>query len=101
MAGDSLERADDDVIATAREEIRRIMGVDAEPIFARIARWPRSMAQYTVGHAERVNRIEALAAALPGLHLAGSAYHGIGVPDCIGTGKRAAERVARAADVSG
>ena len=93
MAGDSLERSDDDVVATAREEIRRIMGVDAEPIFARIARWPRSMAQYTVGHAERVKKIEALAAALPGLCLAGSAFHGIGVPDCISTGKRAAELV--------
>ena len=93
MAGDSLERRDDDVVATARAEIRRMMGVDAEPIFARIARWPRSMAQYTVGHAERVRKIEALAAALPGLCLAGSAYHGIGVPDCIGTAKRAAERI--------
>ena len=100
MAGDSLERRDDDVIETARGEIRRIMGVDAEPIFARIARWPHSMAQYTVGHAERVRKIEAMVAALPGLHLAGSAYHGIGVPDCIATGKRAAERIAQAADVS-
>jgi oxygen-dependent protoporphyrinogen oxidase len=96
MAGDSLQRGDDDVVATARAEIRRIMDVDAEPIFARIARWPRSMAQYTVGHAERVKKIEALAAALPGLGLAGSAYHGIGVPDCIGTGKRTAERMALA-----
>jgi len=96
MAGDSLRRSDDDVVATAREEIRRIMGVDAEPIFARIARWPRSMAQYTVGHADRVKRIESLAAELPGLHLAGSAYHGIGVPDCISTGRRAAEQIVQA-----
>ena len=96
MTGDSLDRTYDDVVATAREEIRRIMGVDAEPMFAKIARWPRSMAQYTVGHAARVERIEALAAGFPGLHLAGSAYHGIGVPDCVHSGKRAAEGIAKA-----
>ncbi|HTP89717.1 MAG TPA: protoporphyrinogen oxidase [Bryobacteraceae bacterium] len=96
MAGDSLKRSDDDVIFTARAEIRQIMGVDAEPTFARIARWPQSMAQYTVGHAVRVARIESLAAGLPGLHLAGSAYHGIGVPDCIKSGKTAGEAVAKA-----
>ena len=93
MTGDSLDRSDDEVVATARDEIRRIMGVDAEPIFGKIARWPRSMAQYTVGHGPRVDRIEALAAGLPGLHLSGSAYHGIGVPDCVRSGKRAAERI--------
>jgi oxygen-dependent protoporphyrinogen oxidase len=93
MTGDSLDRDDAEVVATARAEIRRIMGVDAEPIFAKIARWPRSMAQYTVGHARRVERIEALAAGLSGLHLAGSAYHGIGLPDCIRTGKLAAEGI--------
>ena len=96
MTGDSLNRSDDDVVSTARSEIRRIMGVDAEPMFARIARWPQSMAQYAVGHAARVARIEALAAGLPGLHLAGSAYHGIGVPDCIKSCKTAAEAVAKA-----
>jgi protoporphyrinogen/coproporphyrinogen III oxidase len=94
MAGDSLNLGDDDVVSGARAEILRIMGVDAEPIFANIARWPRSMAQYTVGHGPRVERIEALAAGLPRLHLAGSAYHGIGVPDCIHSGKRAAEGIA-------
>jgi oxygen-dependent protoporphyrinogen oxidase len=95
MTGDSLDRSDDDVVATARAEILRIMGVDAKPIFTNIARWPRSMAQYTVGHGRRVERIEALAAGLPGLHLVGSAYHGIGIPDCVRGGKMAAEGIAR------
>ena len=95
MAGDSLSLSDDQIVATARAEILRIMGVDAEPVFAKISRWPRSMAQYTVGHAERVKRIEALAEAFPGLHLAGSAYHGIGLPDCVRTGKMASEAIIR------
>ncbi|MGA3028135.1 MAG: protoporphyrinogen oxidase [Bryobacteraceae bacterium] len=93
MTGASLDLGDAEVVSTARAEIRRIMGVDAEPIFASIARWPRSMAQYTVGHAARVERIERLAAGLGGLQLAGSAYHGIGIPDCIRGGKLAAEGI--------
>ena len=93
MAGDSLSLPDTDIVATARAEILRIMGVDAEPVFAKISRWPRSMAQYTVGHPVRVKRIETVAAALPGLCLAGSAYHGIGLPDCVRTGKTAAETI--------
>jgi protoporphyrinogen/coproporphyrinogen III oxidase len=93
MAGDSLNLSDDEAVAGARAEIGRIMGVEAEPIFTKIARWPQSMAQYPVGHGARVAKIEALAAGLPGLHLAGSAYHGIGLPDCIGGGKRAAEGI--------
>lgn len=91
-----LEESDEDVVAMVREELRRIMGVTETPVFARIHRWPRSMAQYTVGHGERVKRIEEQAAKLPGLHLAGNAYYGIGIPDCIRTGKQAAERIAAA-----
>ncbi len=89
-----LEESDEDVIAMVREELRRIMGVTETPVFTRISRWPRSMAQYTVGHSERIKRIEERLGALPGLHLAGNAYCGIGVPDCIRTGKQAAEKIA-------
>ncbi len=89
-----LEEPDETVIAMVREELRRIMGVTETPVFARIHRWPRSMAQYTVGHGERVKRIEQETAKLQGLHLAGNAYHGIGIPDCIRTGKQAAEEIA-------
>ena len=52
------------------------------------------MPQYTVGHAARVAEIEARVAAIPGLHLAGNAYHGIGIPDCVRSAKQAAERIA-------
>ncbi len=89
-----LELPDETIVAGAREEIREMMGVTAEPAFARISRWPRSMAQYTVGHQERVERIEKRLACLPGLHLAGNGYYGIGVPDCIRMGRQAAERIA-------
>ena len=86
--------ADEALITAVREELRDIMGVTETPLFTRLARWPRSMAQYTVGHRDRVAQIEARAAALPGLHLAGNAYTGIGIPDCVRMGKQAAERIA-------
>jgi oxygen-dependent protoporphyrinogen oxidase len=68
-----------------------MLGLTAAPIAHAIARWPRSMAQYTLGHRERVEEIRARAAAVPGLYLAGNAYDGIGIPDCINTGRAAAK----------
>jgi len=88
-----LDEPDQTVIASLRGELRKMMAVTATPVFARIARWPRSMAQYTVGHQKRVARIEARLRQTPGLFLAGNAYQGIGVPDCVRMGKQAAERI--------
>jgi oxygen-dependent protoporphyrinogen oxidase len=62
-------------------------------VYHTVARWPRAMAQYTVGHAARVQEIEARAGAVTGLYLAGNAYHGIGIPDCVKMGRQAASRV--------
>ena len=90
-----LSEDDDSLVAIARQELRRMMGVSAEPLFANIARWPRSMAQYTVGHQERLKRIEGRVRELPGIHLAGNAYYGIGIPDCVKTGREAAQRIVR------
>jgi oxygen-dependent protoporphyrinogen oxidase len=95
-AGDDavLEVPDDSLIQMAREELRRILGLTADPVFTSISRWPRSMAQYTVGHAARWREIQARTAAIPGLHLAGNAYTGIGIPDCIRMGRQAAAKIA-------
>jgi oxygen-dependent protoporphyrinogen oxidase len=90
--GAILEESDDAVIAIAREELREIMGVGAEPEFTRISRWPRSMAQYTVGHAGTTARIEERMRGHAGLQLIGNAYSGIGIPDCIKMGNDAARR---------
>jgi oxygen-dependent protoporphyrinogen oxidase len=90
-----LSENDEAIVATVLHELHEIVGFRAAPLFSRISRWPRSMAQYTVGHPRRLAEIEARAAALPGLHLAGNAYTGIGIPDCIRMGKRAAESIAQ------
>jgi len=86
-----LTESDESVTAIAREELRRILGLTAAPLSQTIARWPRSMAQYTLGHRQRVEEIRTRAAAIPGLHLAGNAYDGIGIPDCIHLGRAAAK----------
>ena len=78
-----------------RSDLRRLMGVAAEPLFALCNRWPDTMPQYTVGHTLRVEEIEGRIAAIPGLYLAGNAWHGIGIPDCVRSAKQAAERIAR------
>ena len=88
-----LNESDEAVTAAVIEELRDIAGVTARPRFVRIFRWPKSMAQYTVGHPTRLAEIESRIAAIPGLHVAGNAYQGIGIPDCIRMGKAAAEQI--------
>ena len=88
---------DETLVSLIRGEVREIMGVNAPPIFSRVSRWPRSMAQYTVGHQRRVEAIEARLKSIPGLYLAGNAYTGIGVPDCARMGKQAAEKITASA----
>jgi oxygen-dependent protoporphyrinogen oxidase len=88
-----LGESDDVLIAIAREELRAILGLTADPVFSGVYRWPRSMAQYIVGHGARLKEIEACVSAVTGLHLAGNAYTGIGIPDCIRIGRQAAARI--------
>jgi protoporphyrinogen/coproporphyrinogen III oxidase len=92
---DTSAEPDDELVALAREEVR-LLDVTAEPSFVRIHRWPRSMPQYVLGHVEHVERIESALETHPGLAVAGAAYRGVGVPDCIASGEAAAESLARA-----
>jgi len=83
---------DAEMIKVVRAELREVMGISAEPEFAQIFRWPRGMPQYRVGHVDLVDRIEAGVLGVPGIELAGGAYHGIGIGDCLREGAAAAER---------
>lgn len=80
----------------AQSELQRLMGIDAEPIFAVNHRWPDSMPQYAVGHSARIGEIDARVSAWAGLQLAGNAYTGIGIPDCVRSARAAAEKIAAA-----
>jgi oxygen-dependent protoporphyrinogen oxidase len=86
-----LAQSDESIVATVLSELREIAGVTAAPRFTRVFRWPRSMAQYPVGHPQRLAEMEARTQAISGLALAGNAYQGIGIPDCIRMGRQAAE----------
>jgi oxygen-dependent protoporphyrinogen oxidase len=76
-----------------RQEFASLLGIHAEPLFVRIARYPRSMPQYLVGHLGLVDQIERLASCYSGLALAGNAYRGVGIADCVRSGEAAAETV--------
>ena len=86
-----LKFNDDQLQRLVREELADLLGAQGEPEFVTIARWSGVMPQYHVGHLDRVAGIEDRVAKLPGLELAGNAYHGVGIPHCIHTGERAAE----------
>ncbi len=87
-----VERSDEEIIADVRAELAALMGVQAEPEIARVYRWIKGNAQYDVGHLERVKEMHAMSARTPGLFLTGSAYEGIGIPDCVHQGQQAAEK---------
>jgi protoporphyrinogen/coproporphyrinogen III oxidase len=87
------EMPDDQLLPLVREHTEKLLRIHGEPVFVDIAHWPGTMPQYHVGHKERVARIRALAEALPNLELAGNAYSGVGVPDCIHSGEMAVERI--------
>ena len=88
-----LSLSDADILSTVTRELQEIIGLRAQPRFTRVYRWNRAMAQYSVGHLDRVAEIERLRRQLPGLSLAGNAYKGIGVPDCVRTGMDSASEI--------
>jgi oxygen-dependent protoporphyrinogen oxidase len=85
-----LQSSDEEIVRIVREELKQILGLAAEPLFNRVYKWRASMAQYTVGHLDRLERIRRLCQSLPALALAGNGYRGIGVPDCVRSGVDAA-----------
>ena len=88
-----FELSENEMLARVRSDLRDLLGIEREPLFAEVARWERSMPQYHLGHLERVGRIEERVASLPALALAGNAYTGLGIPNCVRSGESAAERL--------
>lgn len=92
---DVTDRMDEELVELARAELA-LVGISAEPRLTLVHRWPRGMPQYTLGHPERLERIDSLLARHRGLAVAGAAYRGVGIPDCIRSGEDAAGAVALA-----
>lgn len=88
-----LQRLDEDMIALVRHDLRILLGIGAEPVDSLVTRWGGGLPQYGVGHLDRVARIRAAVAEVPGLAVCGAAYEGVGVPACIRTARSAADQV--------
>ena len=82
---------DEDIVSRVENDLRALLGITGRPLFSDVARWENSMPQYAVGHLARVEEIETAVSQFSGLTLAGNAYRGAGIPDCIRSGERAAE----------
>lgn len=96
-----LQRDDAELVRLVRHELQSLLGIDAEPIDSAVTRWGGGLPQYTPGHVERVARIRASVADVPGLAVCGAAYDGVGVPACIASARLAADRVLAALPVRG
>ena len=76
-----------------RDDLQKIMGIKETPVFCKVFQNHKSNVQYHVNHSERIDAIMENLKNFPGLFLTGSAYHGIGIPDCIQDGNQTAESV--------
>ena len=90
-----LEKSDEELLEIARTQLVDLLGVraDAKPSYAKLFRWERGMPQYTLGHLDRVDTLEAKCAEVKGFALAGNAYRGVGVPNALESGERAVSKV--------
>jgi oxygen-dependent protoporphyrinogen oxidase len=92
--GQELANSDEaSLVAVAREELALILGVTANPVQARSQVWPGGLHQYTLGHLERLGQIESALAGYPSLRLAGAGFYGIGLNECVESGRNAADAV--------
>ncbi|WP_305094846.1 protoporphyrinogen oxidase [Prescottella sp. R16] len=89
-----VDLPDADLIARARADLEVVTGIRAEPVDAFVQRWHDGLPQYAPGHLDRVAAIEAAAADVEGLEVAGAYLRGVGVPACVASGTTAATRLA-------
>ena len=87
-----FELDEDEMIHGVRDDLHELLGIERQPLFAQVSKWPRSMPQYHVGHLDRVANIQKRLSDFAGLTLAGSSYAGAGIPDCIRSGETAADQ---------
>jgi oxygen-dependent protoporphyrinogen oxidase len=92
---EAIDLTDAQIVELVRGQLREILKIEAEPRLLRVFKWHKAMPQYAVGHLLRVARLEMHMQRFPGLHLSGNAYHGVGIPDCVRSGRNAADAIMR------
>ena len=85
---------DDEILRVVTSHVAGVLGIGGQPVLTRVTRWTHAMPTYTVGHLDRVAAVESALADVPGWYPAGSALHGVGVPECIADGRRVAREAA-------
>jgi oxygen-dependent protoporphyrinogen oxidase len=92
----ALQLDDTELVALVRRELSPLLGIATRPVDVRVTRWGGALPQYAVGHVERIARLRAAVAAVPGLAICGAAFDGVGVPACIGSARLAVDHLAAA-----
>lgn len=90
----ALDQTDAELVAPSHQDFSRLLGISRDPVITRVYRWPRLNPQYEVGHLEKVANIDARLGGIPGLHIIGAGFRGVGIPDCVAQGRAAAAVVA-------
>jgi oxygen-dependent protoporphyrinogen oxidase len=90
---EALDLPDGELVAAALADLREAAGITGTPFASAVTRWHGGLPQYPAGHPDRISRIRELARKLPDLALCGAAYDGVGIPACVGSGRRAADDV--------
>lgn len=85
--------SDDALLDLAQRELQEMIGLKATPLFHRVFRWACALPQYTTGHLERVAEMEKYLEGIPGVHIIGNSFYGVGIPDCIRSARKAAETI--------
>lgn len=86
--------SDEEIVEIVLEDLKKTMEISGDPEFAVVTRWKEAMPQYTVGHKERIAKVQKqVKESLPGIFIGGSSYEGVGIPDCIGKAEQISEQV--------
>ncbi|HEX3325484.1 MAG TPA: protoporphyrinogen oxidase [Actinomycetota bacterium] len=88
----SLALDDDDLIGLIEGEVKEALELTEALQTWKLYRWDRGLPHYRVGHLSLLEKIDTAVAATPGIELAGAAYRGSGLPDCVRQGRQAAAR---------
>ncbi|MGW5423480.1 protoporphyrinogen oxidase [Streptomyces sp. NPDC003943] len=89
----ALHLDDTELVAAARRDLGTVLGLTAAPVAAKVSRWQDGLPQYAVGHAARIERVRAAVGKLPRIRLCGAVYDGVGIANCVASGRRAADEV--------